>query len=127
VFGSHAWAHIPLEKRRDLEPQSQECIFVGYLDSVKGYKLLNPFTEFFFIEISVKFEEGPLHATKEEPTTDPLVLVDVDLTDASLISLDEILDLDEEEEVDDIDEHVVANLIARPLWAQQTLQAMQVI
>jgi hypothetical protein len=102
VFGSHAWAHIPLEKRRDLEPQSQECIFVGYPDSVKGYMLLNPFTE--KKERSVKFEEGPLHATKEEPTTDPPVLVDANLIDASLIASDEILDSDEEEEVDDIDE-----------------------
>ena len=29
-FGFKVWARIPLEKRRDLEPQSQECVFVGY-------------------------------------------------------------------------------------------------
>eukprot|EP00253_Pinus_taeda_P026310 PITA_26310 len=30
VFGSRAWAKIPSEKRKDLDPQSIECIFVGY-------------------------------------------------------------------------------------------------
>jgi hypothetical protein len=104
VFGSRAWAHIPLEKKRALEPQSQECIFVGYPDSVKGYMLLNPFTEKLFIEVSVKFEDGPLHAIEEELSIDPLVLVDADLTDASSIALDEILDSDEEQEANDIDE-----------------------
>jgi transposase InsO family protein len=30
IFGSRAWAHIPTYKRKDLEPQSVECIFFGY-------------------------------------------------------------------------------------------------
>ena len=29
IFGSRAWARIPSEKRKALQPQSQECIFVG--------------------------------------------------------------------------------------------------
>jgi hypothetical protein len=65
VFGSHAWAHIPSEKRKDLEPKIQECIFVGYPDGVKGYRLLNPFTKNIFIERSVKFEEGPYMQLKK--------------------------------------------------------------
>ena len=28
VFGSEAWAHIPDEKRKELHPQSEKCIFV---------------------------------------------------------------------------------------------------
>eukprot|EP00253_Pinus_taeda_P017894 PITA_17894 len=32
VFGSRAWARIPFEKRKALDPQSIECIFVGYPD-----------------------------------------------------------------------------------------------
>lgn len=40
IFGSCAWAHVPSEKRKELDPQSTTCIFVGYLDGVKGYKLL---------------------------------------------------------------------------------------
>jgi len=30
VFGSVARAHIPDEKRKDLQPKSDNCIFVGY-------------------------------------------------------------------------------------------------
>ena len=29
IFGSRAWARIPTKKRKDLQPQSQECLFVG--------------------------------------------------------------------------------------------------
>jgi hypothetical protein len=36
-FGSVAWAHIPDEKRKDLHPKSEKCIFVGYSEDVKGY------------------------------------------------------------------------------------------
>jgi hypothetical protein len=42
VFGSIAWAHIPDEKRKSLQPKSDKCIFVGYSEDVKGYKLLQP-------------------------------------------------------------------------------------
>ena len=30
IFGSKAWARIPTEKRKALQPQSQEFLFVGY-------------------------------------------------------------------------------------------------
>ena len=40
VFGSEAWAHIPDEKHKALEPKSEKCIFVGYSEDVKGYRLI---------------------------------------------------------------------------------------
>ena len=30
IFGSRAWDRIPTEKRKALQPQIQECLFVGY-------------------------------------------------------------------------------------------------
>ena len=30
IFGSKAWAIIPTEKGKALQPQIQECLFVGY-------------------------------------------------------------------------------------------------
>ena len=30
IFGSKAWARIPIEKRKDLQPQIKEFLFVGY-------------------------------------------------------------------------------------------------
>ena len=57
VFGSTAWARIPLDKRRDLQPQSIECMFIGYPNESKGFKLLDIKTKQIIIERSVKFDE----------------------------------------------------------------------
>ena len=57
VFGSTAWAQIPLDKRRDLQPQSIECMFLGYPNESKGFKLLDIKTKQIIIERSVKFDE----------------------------------------------------------------------
>ena len=35
IFGSRAWARIPTEKRKALQPQSQECLFFGYSEDSK--------------------------------------------------------------------------------------------
>ena len=52
-FGSKAWARIPIEKRKDLELQSQEFLFVGYFEYSKGYNLTNMRNQRAFIERSV--------------------------------------------------------------------------
>jgi hypothetical protein len=41
IFGSRAWAQIPSKKRKELDPQRTECIFVGYPNGVKGYRLID--------------------------------------------------------------------------------------
>jgi hypothetical protein len=60
VFGSVAWAHIPNEKRKALQPKSEKCIFVGYSKDVKGYKLLQPHSNEIIIRRDVKFDENLL-------------------------------------------------------------------
>jgi hypothetical protein len=60
VFGSIAWAHIPDEKRKALQPKSEKCIFVGYFEDVKGYKLLQPHCNEIIIIRDVKFNENIL-------------------------------------------------------------------
>jgi hypothetical protein len=60
VFGSVAWAHIPHEKRKALQPKSEKCIFVGYSKYVKGYKLLQPHCHVIIIRRVVKFDENLL-------------------------------------------------------------------
>ena len=42
VFGYDAFLHAPKEKRSKLDSKSEKCIFIGYKDGVKGYKLWNP-------------------------------------------------------------------------------------
>ena len=57
IFGTKAWARIPFEKRKALQPKSKECLMVGYSEETKGYKLFETSTCKKFVERSVKFEE----------------------------------------------------------------------
>ena len=72
IFGSKAWARIPTEKRKDLQPpQSQEFLFVGYFEYSKGYKLIKLSTKKSFIERSVQFEEDPLAEVEVGESSSP--------------------------------------------------------
>ena len=39
IFGSKAFAHIPKDERRKLDAKSIKCIFIGYCDNHKAYKM----------------------------------------------------------------------------------------
>ena len=71
IFGSKAWARIPAENRKDLQPQIQECLFFGYSKDSKGYKLINLSTNKYFIERSVQFQEEPLVAVEVGESSSP--------------------------------------------------------
>ena len=60
VFGCEAWAHIPYEKRKALQPKSEKCIFVGYFGDVKGYRIIQPHSHDIIIRRDVKFDENLL-------------------------------------------------------------------
>ena len=57
VFGHDAFVHIPKERRQKLDSKSEKCIFVGYKDGVKGYKLWNLATRTIFYSRDVIFRE----------------------------------------------------------------------
>ena len=82
VFGSKAWARIPLDKRKAFQAQSSECILLGYADDAKPYKMMEVSTKICFIERSVQFEEDQLHdtppTTKEGITISPPIFDDDD-------------------------------------------------
>ena len=42
VFGCDAYVHVPKENRSKMDKKAEKCIFIGYKDGVKGYKLWNP-------------------------------------------------------------------------------------
>ena len=58
VFGSEAWTHILDEKHKALEPKSEKCIFVGYSEDVKGYRLIRFKSKNVIIRRDVKFVEN---------------------------------------------------------------------
>ena len=57
IFGSVAFAHIPDEHRRKLDKKSECCIFTGYNEQHKEYKLYNPVTKQLVVSRDVKFIE----------------------------------------------------------------------
>lgn len=44
VFDCDACVHIPKENKTRLDNKATKCIFVGYKDCLKGYKVWNPKT-----------------------------------------------------------------------------------
>lgn len=58
VFGCRAWSHErSFSRRSKLDPKAKECIFVGYPDGTKGYKLWDPKKRTFLISRDIIFEE----------------------------------------------------------------------
>eukprot|EP00253_Pinus_taeda_P035717 PITA_35717 len=41
VFGCDAYVHVPKEKQTKLDSKSEKCIFIGYKNGLKSYKLWN--------------------------------------------------------------------------------------
>ena len=88
VFGSKAWAKIPIDKRKSFQAQSSECILLGYEEDEKAYKLMEVATRKCFIECIVRFEEdqlfdAPPSEAQEGITTLPLPFDDDDLLHVS--------------------------------------------
>jgi len=57
VFGCVAYAHVPKEMRRKIDEKNENCIFLGYNDQSKEYKLYNPMTKKVIINKDVEFKE----------------------------------------------------------------------
>ena len=56
-FGCDAYVHVPKEKRSKLDNKVEKCIFIGYKDGMKGYKLWNPITKKTVYSRDVVFQE----------------------------------------------------------------------
>ena len=58
VFGFAAYAHVPDELRKKLENKAQKCIFVGYSEDTKAYKLYDHVARKVIISRDVQFFEN---------------------------------------------------------------------
>ena len=114
IFGSKAWVRIPTEKRKALQPQSQECLFVGYSEYSKGYKLINLSTNKAFIERCVQFQEEPLAAVEVGEASSP----------PKPLKVSEEFVEHADSDLSDGDEFIAnPNSPTRPKWAAKTLHA----
>jgi hypothetical protein len=57
IFGSPALTHVLDELRRKLDPKAVECIFVGYCENSKSFRMWNPATRRIIISRDVIFKE----------------------------------------------------------------------
>lgn len=57
IFGFIAYAHVPDQRRTELEEKGVKCIFLGVSDHSKAYKLYNPNTKKIIISHDVIFGE----------------------------------------------------------------------
>ena len=57
VFGCVAYSLVPAELRRKLDDKSEKCIFIGYSEESKAYRLYNPISKKLIISRDVRFEE----------------------------------------------------------------------
>jgi hypothetical protein len=57
VFGCIAYAHVQDEKKRKLDDKSVKCIFVGYYEDTKAYRLYNTQNKIYLVSHDVFFHE----------------------------------------------------------------------
>ena len=66
VFGCVSYVHVPTQLRKKLDPKSEKCIFIGYPEGTKGYKLYNLKSSRFVRSKSVVFCENDFHEFNEK-------------------------------------------------------------
>jgi hypothetical protein len=59
MFGCKAYAHIPDSKRHKLQPKTMECIFLGFAENRRAYRLLQKSTSRIVESRDVTFDGGP--------------------------------------------------------------------
>jgi hypothetical protein len=57
VFGFYAFVHVPKEKRSTLDKKEVKCIFIGYKEGMKGYKIWDPASRRIVYSCDVVFKE----------------------------------------------------------------------
>jgi hypothetical protein len=65
-FGSTCYALIPKEQKSKLDARSQKCIFLGYLNTTKGYHLYDETNKKFILSRDMIFFES----TKKDETVE---------------------------------------------------------
>lgn len=83
VFGSECYAHIPKTKRSKLDDSGVRCRMLGYLETSKGYRLLNLETGQILHSRSVTFDETASNRQVDERTDLVDVTESVDLESMS--------------------------------------------
>jgi hypothetical protein len=70
TFGCIAYAHVPSELRKKLDDRSEKCIFTGYSETSKAYRIYNPITKKLILSRDVQFLENQFWDDSENQQVD---------------------------------------------------------
>jgi hypothetical protein len=70
TFGCITYAHVPSELRKKLDDRSEKCIFTGYNETYKAYRLYNPITKKLTLSRDVQFLENQFLDDSENQQVD---------------------------------------------------------
>ena len=65
TFGCECFVHIPDSSRKKLDLKSRKCIFMGYSQESKAYRLYDPEANKIIVSHDVVFQEQP-HTEEED-------------------------------------------------------------
>ena len=92
IFWSIAYAHIPMEKRRKLDDKSKKCIFIGYSNETKGYRLYDSMIGKLEISRDMIFDEGSAWDWTVDDVSKPLKLQEKKVINVLNVSGNRILE-----------------------------------
>ena len=69
TFGSPVYIMYNTQETTELDPKSKKCIFLGYADGVKGYRLWDPTAHKVIISRDVIFTENKVQEKENDSTS----------------------------------------------------------
>ena len=108
VFGSECYSHIPKDDRSKLDPKSTKCIFLGYGNTKKGYKLYEVNTGKIIFSRDVIFDENKYVNLKKPGNSDDQSCVKINIQNDEIISDEEVVEssVDENDEFHDAHDQI---------------------
>ncbi|KAE9212787.1 hypothetical protein PF004_g15532 [Phytophthora fragariae] len=92
VFGSVGYAHVDKAKRTKLEPKSFKCMFLGYAENSKGYRVYDLESNKVKVTRSVKLDEREVDGIYDSAPTENTTVIH------STEDLDEVVQYEQEQQ-----------------------------
>ena len=80
VFECNAYAHVPKEERGKLDSEAKKCIFMGYGNEMKGYRLFDTVRQKIIFSRDVVFNEQEYCSGSQFPEEDTSHCVELELS-----------------------------------------------
>ncbi|KOM25686.1 hypothetical protein LR48_Vigan153s000800 [Vigna angularis] len=125
VFGCPVYVMYNSQERTKLDPKSRKCIFLGYADNVKGYRLWDPTAHKIIVSRDVVFAEKLQSEQKNVSTPIDITSVQIEEKSKDNDSSEAEPEHDEQEpnEVNHEDARRTTRLMKKPSWHSDYVMA----